>query len=154
VDQMGGTMRLGRYDCVLAPHSFALQAYGTREINERHRHRYEVNKEFVPQLTAGGLKVTGTTPDGKFIEILEIDNHPWFLACQFHPEFKSKPLRPHPLFVRFIEAADAYRTTGKDASSSKEAGTRPRGASEDHPGNGAKPANPAAAPPEIRQPEA
>jgi CTP synthase len=115
VDQLGGTMRLGRYDCVLAPHSFALQAYGTREIYERHRHRYEVNKDYVPQLTSRGLKVAGTTPDGKFVEIVEIEDHPWFLACQFHPEFKSKPLRPHPLFVKFIEAACAYRNAGRQA---------------------------------------
>jgi CTP synthase len=121
VEEMGGTMRLGKYDCVLAPHSFALQAYGTREISERHRHRYEVNKEYLPQLTAGGLKVTGTTPDGKFIEILELDNHPWFLACQFHPEFKSKPLHPHPLFVRFIESACAHRIVRTDASVSRSA---------------------------------
>jgi CTP synthase len=115
VDQMGGTMRLGRYDCVLAPHSFALQAYGTREINERHRHRYEVNKEYAAQLTSRGLKMTGTTSDGKFIEIIEIEDHPWFLACQFHPEFKSKPLRPHPLFAKFIEAAATYRNAGGQA---------------------------------------
>ncbi len=108
VEEMGGTMRLGKYDCQLAPRTFALQAYGAREISERHRHRYEVNKEFLPQLTSRGLKVAGTTPDGKFVEIIEIEEHPWFLACQFHPEFKSKPLRPHPLFARFIEAAQNY----------------------------------------------
>ncbi len=113
VEQLGGTMRLGKYECHLAPHSFALQAYGTREISERHRHRYEVNQEYIPKLTAKGLKVTGTTPDGKFIEIIEVENHPWFLACQFHPEFKSKPLRPHPLFVRFIEAAKTYKEGGR-----------------------------------------
>jgi CTP synthase len=113
VEQLGGTMRLGRYECHLAPHSFALQAYGTREISERHRHRYEVNQEYIPKLTAKGLKVTGTTPDGKFIEIIEVENHPWYLACQFHPEFKSKPLSPHPLFVRFIEAAKTYKGGGR-----------------------------------------
>ena len=113
VDQMGGTMRLGKYECVLAPRSFALQAYGTREISERHRHRYEVNKDYITQLTSRGLKVAGTTPDGKFVEIIEVEDHPWFLACQFHPEFKSKPLRPHPLFTKFIEASYAYRSAGR-----------------------------------------
>ena len=113
VDQMGGTMRLGKYECVLAPRSFALQAYGTREISERHRHRYEVNKDYITQLTSRGLKVAGTTPDGKFVEIIEVEDHPWFLACQFHPEFKSKPLRPHPLFTKFIEASYAYRSGGR-----------------------------------------
>jgi CTP synthase len=117
VEDMGGTMRLGKYECRLAPHTFALQAYGSREISERHRHRYEVNQEFLPQLTSHGLKVAGSTPDGKFIEIVEIEDHPWFLACQFHPEFKSKPLKPHPLFVRFIEAAVNYGRQGKEAQS-------------------------------------
>ncbi|HXI04476.1 MAG TPA: CTP synthase [Candidatus Saccharimonadales bacterium] len=116
VEEMGGTMRLGKYDCHLAPHTFALQAYGNREISERHRHRYEVNKEYLPQLTSGGLKVAGTTPDGKFVEIVEIEDHPWFLACQFHPEFKSKPLHPHPLFVRFIEAAYAFSRQSREAT--------------------------------------
>jgi CTP synthase len=119
VEEMGGTMRLGKYECVLSPHTFALQAYGAREISERHRHRYEVNKEFLPQLTSNGLKVAGTTPDGKFVEIVEIEDHPWFLACQFHPEFKSKPLHPHPLFVRFIEAAHNFSRQGDQASASR-----------------------------------
>ncbi|MBI3450867.1 MAG: CTP synthase [Acidobacteria bacterium] len=125
VDQLGGTMRLGKYECVLAPHSFALQAYGTREVSERHRHRYEVNKEYLPQLTSHGLRVTGTTPDGKFVEMIEIEDHPWFLACQFHPEFKSKPLHPHPLFVNFIKAADGYRAAGRPMA---QAGSRARSA--------------------------
>ncbi len=116
VEEMGGTMRLGKYDCQLAPRTFALQAYGAREISERHRHRYEVNKEFLPQLTSRGLKVAGTTPDGKFVEIVEIEEHPWFLACQFHPEFKSKPLHPHPLFARFIQAAQNYGRQEKPAA--------------------------------------
>jgi CTP synthase len=120
VDQLGGTMRLGKYECMLAPHSFALEAYGTREISERHRHRYEVNKEFLPQLTSHGLRVTGTTPDGKFVEMIEIEDHPWFLACQFHPEFKSKPLRPHPLFVNFIKAADAYGAAGRPMAAARD----------------------------------
>jgi len=119
VDQLGGTMRLGKYECLLAPHSFALEAYGTREISERHRHRYEVNKEYLPQLTSNGLRVTGTTPDGKFVEMIEIEDHPWFLACQFHPEFKSKPLNPGPLFVNFIKAADAYRAAGRPMAAAR-----------------------------------
>ncbi|MGH9866678.1 MAG: CTP synthase [Candidatus Polarisedimenticolia bacterium] len=105
VDTMGGTMRLGRYECLLSPHSLAQAAYGERAISERHRHRYEFNKEYSAPLTAKGFKITGTTPDGKFVEIIELEDHPWFLACQFHPEFKSKPLAPHPLFRAFIQAS-------------------------------------------------
>jgi CTP synthase len=105
VDQMGGTMRLGRYDCNLEPGSFAHRAYGRTTISERHRHRYEVNQEFLPQLKQGGLKITGLSPDKKFVEIIEVEDHPWFLACQFHPEFKSRPLEPHPLFRDFIAAS-------------------------------------------------
>ena len=113
VEELGGTMRLGKYDCLLAPHSGASEAYGQRVISERHRHRYEFNKDYTPQLTAAGLKITGTTPDGKFVEIIEIEDHPWFLACQFHPEFKSKPLSPHPLFRKFIEASVNNRLSGR-----------------------------------------
>ncbi len=113
VEEMGGTMRLGRYECLLAPHSGALQAYGQRQISERHRHRYEFNKDFSAALTAKGLKITGTTPDGKFVEIVEVEDHPWFVACQFHPEFKSKPLAPHPLFRAFIEASYNNKLAGR-----------------------------------------
>ncbi len=109
VDQMGGTMRLGAYPCQLAEGSFARRAYGAAEISERHRHRYEFNREFEPVLTAAGLRVTGHTPDGIYVETCEIPDHPWFLGCQFHPEFKSKPLEPHPLFRAFIGAAVDYR---------------------------------------------
>jgi CTP synthase len=105
VDEMGGTMRLGAYPCKLVPGSFAAKAYGREEISERHRHRYEVNKEHLGRLVEGGLKVTGLSPDGKFVEIVEHADSPWFLACQFHPEFKSKPLDPHPLFRAFIAAS-------------------------------------------------
>ena len=105
VEEMGGTMRLGAWDCVLAPGSLAAEAYGTTEISERHRHRYEFNREYEPILTGAGLRLTGTTPDSTYVEIVEIPNHPWFLGCQFHPEFKSKPLEPHPLFKAFIGAA-------------------------------------------------
>jgi CTP synthase len=105
VDELGGTMRLGAWPCILKEGSFAYQAYGTTEISERHRHRYEFNREYEAALTAAGLRITGETPDGTYVEICEIEDHPWFLGCQFHPEFKSKPLEPHPLFKSFIGAA-------------------------------------------------
>jgi CTP synthase len=105
VDEMGGTMRLGSWPCRLHPESFACEAYGTENIHERHRHRYEFNREYEPQLTGAGLRITGETPDGKYVEICELAEHPWFLGCQFHPEFKSKPMEPHPLFKAFIGAA-------------------------------------------------
>ena len=109
VDEMGGTMRLGAWPCRLAPGSFAHRAYGTLEISERHRHRYEFNREYEEMLVAHGMSLTGTTPDGTYVEIVEIADHPWFLGCQFHPEFKSKPLSPHPLFHAFVGAAYEYR---------------------------------------------
>jgi len=105
VDEMGGTMRLGAWPCRLEPGSFAHKAYGKIEISERHRHRYEFNREYEKVLTAAGLKITGRTPDGNYVEIVEAPNHPWFLGCQFHPEFKSKPFDPHPLFAAFIGAS-------------------------------------------------
>jgi CTP synthase len=105
VDELGGTMRLGAYPCRLSEGSFAREAYGAAEISERHRHRYEFNREFEPVLTEHGLKLTGQTPDGMYVEICELADHPWYLGCQFHPEFKSKPLEPHPLFTAFIGAA-------------------------------------------------
>ncbi|HXM97586.1 MAG TPA: CTP synthase [Candidatus Dormibacteraeota bacterium] len=105
VDEMGGTMRLGAWACVLEPGSLAHKAYGKTEISERHRHRYEFNREYEKILTAAGLRITGRTPDANYVEIVEAPNHPWFLGCQFHPEFKSKPLEPHPLFTAFIGAA-------------------------------------------------
>ncbi|MEK6399143.1 MAG: CTP synthase, partial [Terriglobus sp.] len=97
VEEMGGTMRLGAWDCIMLPDSKAAQAYGTTEISERHRHRYEFNREYEPILTGAGLRLTGTTNDATYVEIVEIPTHPYFVACQFHPEFKSKPLEPHPL---------------------------------------------------------
>ena len=105
VDEMGGTMRLGAWPCLLEPGSFAHKAYGKTEISERHRHRYEFNREFEKILTAAGLRITGRTPDENYVEIVEVPDHPWFLGCQFHPEFKSKPLEPHPLFAAFIGAS-------------------------------------------------
>jgi CTP synthase len=105
VEEMGGTMRLGAWACKLEPDSLAAKAYGATEISERHRHRYEFNREYEPVLTGAGLRLTGTTPDATYVEIVEIPTHPFFLACQFHPEFKSKPLEPHPLFRDFIAAS-------------------------------------------------
>jgi CTP synthase len=109
VEEMGGTMRLGAWTCLLEAGSAAAKAYGKTEISERHRHRYEFNREYEALLTGAGLNITGTTPDGTYVEIVEIPGHPFFLGCQFHPEFKSKPLEPHPLFARFIEASYANR---------------------------------------------
>lgn len=101
----GGTMRLGAYPCILTENSFAHKAYGVKEISERHRHRYEFNNSFKDILIKNGLKISGISPDGKLVEIVEIENHPWFFGCQFHPEFKSRPLEPHPVFSAFIAAA-------------------------------------------------
>ena len=109
IDELGGTMRLGAWPCMLAEDSFAYRAYGAREISERHRHRYEFNREYEERLKAAGLKITGETPDGTYVEICEIGGHPWYLGCQFHPEFKSKPLEPHPLFRSFIGASYEHR---------------------------------------------
>ena len=109
VEEMGGTMRLGAWECVLQPDSLAAKAYGATEISERHRHRYEFNREFERRLTEGGLKLTGASESGTYVEIVEIPGHPFFLGCQFHPEFKSKPLEPHPLFHAFVKASYANR---------------------------------------------
>jgi len=109
VDELGGTMRLGAWTARLKVGSFAHQAYGALEISERHRHRYEFNREYEEVLVAHGLDITGATPDGTYVEVVEVRDHPWFLGCQFHPEFKSRPLAPHPLFRDFIGAAYQYR---------------------------------------------
>ncbi len=111
VDELGGTMRLGAYPCMLTEGSLARQIYAAPKISERHRHRYEFNREFEKVLTDGGLRLTGQTPDGVYVEICELPEHPWFLGCQFHPEFKSKPMEPHPLFSAFIAAAYKNRRT-------------------------------------------
>jgi CTP synthase len=102
-------MRLGAYPCHLHNPSLAFQAYGAAEISERHRHRYEFNTEFLEPLREAGMKFTGLSPDGKLVEIVELSDHPWFLGCQFHPEFKSRPMDPHPLFRGFIRAALLFR---------------------------------------------
>ncbi len=105
VKEKGASMRLGAWPCVVEPDSFAFTAYGQKKISERHRHRYEFNNDYKKTVTDKGLRITGISPDGRLAEIVEIKDHPWFLGCQFHPEFKSRPIKPHPLFVRFIEAA-------------------------------------------------
>jgi CTP synthase len=109
VSRKGGTMRLGAYPCTLTKGTFAQKAYGGSEISERHRHRYEFNNAYRELLTTKGMVMSGIYRDGDLVEIVEIPNHPWFLGCQFHPEFKSKPLNPHPLFRAFIAAALEHR---------------------------------------------
>jgi CTP synthase len=110
IDELGGTMRLGAYPCQLTPGSLAASVYGAELVNERHRHRYEFNCLYERPLTENGLRISGRSPDGKFVEIAELPNHPWYIAVQFHPEFKSKPTRPHPLFAAFVDAAYKHRT--------------------------------------------
>ncbi len=109
IENIGGTLRLGAYPCILDDTSKAYELYGKKEISERHRHRYEVNNDFREQLTANGMKLSGLSPDGRIVEMIEIPAHPWFIATQAHPELKSRPNRPHPLFKGFIEAALTYR---------------------------------------------
>lgn len=127
IDEMGGTMRLGAYQCVLHPGSNAHQAYGHTNISERHRHRFEFNKAFLEPLRASGLKFTGMSPDQVFVEIIEVPDHPWFLGCQFHPEFKSKPFAAHPLFRAFVGAAieNQKRRQAAQAKKSKKEKTAP-----------------------------
>ncbi len=113
VESMGANMRLGRYPCLLEKGSFAHEAYGVTEISERHRHRYEVNRALADEMVKKGLRISGQSPDGRFVEIIELADQPWFLACQFHPEFKSKPLAVHPLFRNFIAACLERRSQAK-----------------------------------------
>jgi CTP synthase len=117
ITHKGGTMRLGAYPCELLPDSKAFQAYGTALINERHRHRYEFNNQYRQQFAAHGLIVSGSSPDGKLVEVIELPEHPWFVAVQCHPEFKSKPTQPHPLFRRFVQASLARREEKKTGRS-------------------------------------
>mgnify|MGYP003048466677 FL=1 len=105
VTDLGGTLRLGSYPCVLTEGSKAYELYGEETINERHRHRYEVNNDYRKVLVENGMQLSGISPDGRIVEMIEIKEHPWFLATQAHPEFKSRPNRPHPLFKGFVEAA-------------------------------------------------
>jgi CTP synthase len=105
IEDKGGTMRLGLYPCKLEPGSLAHQAYGKDLVYERHRHRYEFNNEYREQLEQVGYRFSGTSPDGRLVEIVEYTKHPWFVASQFHPEFISRPNRPQPLFLEFVKAA-------------------------------------------------
>ena len=123
VEAMGGTMRLGAYPCKVQPGSLAEKVYGAGQISERHRHRYEFNPRYEDELGGHGLVFSGKSPDGKFIEIVEMPDHPWFLGCQFHPEFKSKPLDPHPLFVSFIQAAYQHRVHDEASAQRDESAT-------------------------------
>lgn len=104
VDKKGGTMRLGAYPCVVKEETLASKVYGQLEISERHRHRYEYNNEFRERFESAGLKVSGTSPDGLLVEMVEIEDHPYFIAGQFHPELKSRPNNPAPLFVGLVKA--------------------------------------------------
>ncbi|MGI5918280.1 MAG: CTP synthase [Christensenellales bacterium] len=117
ITNMGGTMRLGQYRCTLAKDTLAYAAYGQEEISERHRHRYEFNNIYFEEITKGGMRVSGVNPDHGLVEIIELPDHPWFVGVQFHPEFKSRPIRSHPLFRELVAAAkrysDARRKSGK-----------------------------------------
>jgi CTP synthase len=105
ITDKGATMRLGAYPCLLTPGTKAAAAYGATEISERHRHRYEVNNDYREALTSKGMVISGVSPDRRLVEMVELANHPYFVGCQFHPEFKSRPQQPHPLFQSFIAAA-------------------------------------------------
>ncbi|HEX6693499.1 MAG TPA: CTP synthase, partial [Longimicrobiales bacterium] len=109
VTDLGGTMRLGAFPARLQAGTRAAEAYGTLEISERHRHRYEVNNAYRDRLAERGLQFSGQSPDGQLVEIIEAPDHPWFLGCQFHPELKSRPTRAHPLFAAFVKAASEHR---------------------------------------------
>jgi len=109
ITEMGGTMRLGAYPCRLVPGTRAAAAYGRELVYERHRHRFEFNNAYRDLLTEAGLVLSGLSPDGRLVEIVELADHPWMVGTQFHPEFKSRPNRPHPLFCAFLAAAKAKR---------------------------------------------
>jgi CTP synthase len=116
ITDKGATMRLGAYDCDLHEGSRAAKIYGQKRISERHRHRYEFNNDYREQLEAKGLRLSGMSPDGRLVEMVEFPDHPYFVACQFHPEFKSRPMAPHPLFSRFIKASlERKVATSKDS---------------------------------------
>ena len=116
----GGTMRLGSYPCILKKGTRARKAYGEEEITERHRHRWEFNNIYRESFEQLGMVISGTSPDGKLVEIIELEDHPWFVGCQFHPELKSRPWRPHPLFKDFIKAALEFHQTRQDQMETEE----------------------------------
>jgi len=120
IQEMGGTMRLGAYPCRLRPGSHAAQAYNATEVSERHRHRYEVSNAYRDVLAEYGMRCSGLSPDGSLVEMIELPDHPWFIGCQFHPELKSRPMRPHPLFAGFVGAALGARKLRSRAVSSRE----------------------------------
>jgi CTP synthase len=128
VEELGGTMRLGAWTCHMQSDSHTHNAYRTQEISERHRHRYEFNREYEETLVAHGLRITGATPDGTYVEIVELSpqaaddlaSHPWFLGCQFHPEFKSSPFTSHPLFRDFVAASYRHRLARTTAREKEE----------------------------------
>ena len=121
VTDMGGSMRLGAYPCRLQPGTIAAEAYGIAEVSERHRHRYEVSNRYRATLTEHGMRLSGLSPDGSLVEIVELENHPFFVGCQFHPELKSRPNRPHPLFASFSAAARVrHGDHREDASAASE----------------------------------
>jgi CTP synthase len=122
VDDLGGTMRLGSYPCELTAGSLARELYGQAVIHERHRHRYEFNCLFERTLTEHGLQIVGRSHDGKFVEIIELPSHPWYVAVQFHPEFKSKPLKPHPLFAGFVKASHEHKVMAQQQSAASVVG--------------------------------
>ncbi|MEM7479952.1 MAG: CTP synthase [Acidobacteriota bacterium] len=124
VEEMGGTMRLGAYPCRLTEGTLAHRIYDQDQISERHRHRYEVNQKYLEPLVDHGLTVAGKSPDGKFVEMVELADHPWYLGCQFHPEYKSKPTEPHPLFVSYIQAALEHQLRRTDEEADEETPAR------------------------------
>jgi CTP synthase len=123
VTDMGGTMRLGAYPCRIKPGSLVAEAYGVLEISERHRHRYEFSNPYREIFEKNGVRFSGLSPDGALVEIMEIPDHPWFVGCQFHPELKSRPTRPHPLFAGFIGAAQRAKSVRVEPQHSAAAAT-------------------------------
>jgi len=110
IHELGGTMRLGAYPCIIKDGTLARRTYNRGQISERHRHRFEVNNQYRKNYEEKGMNLSGLSPDGELVEIMELEDHPWFLGCQFHPEFKSTPLEPHPLFSGFIHSALEYKS--------------------------------------------
>jgi len=120
VEELGGTMRLGAWTCKIEPDTLAYRVYGKPEISERHRHRYEFNREYEEPLVAAGMRISGSTPDGTYVEMIELPDHPYFIGCQFHPEFKSKPLEPHPLFSSFVKASYENRLARRSTKANED----------------------------------
>jgi len=125
IQEMGGTMRLGAYPCKLRPGSRVAQVYGTPEVSERHRHRYEVSNAYRDVLAEFGMRCSGLSPDGSLVEMIELPDHPWFVGCQFHPELKSRPMRPHPLFAGFVGAARQHQRSAVSSPSAATAARQP-----------------------------